>query len=82
MIRDILEMLKDAILFFPRKLHNHLEYVKELEEENEKLEKKIHERDLAFKRIVTVCGDNNYGDSNGTYKLHKIKELAQPYPND
>ena len=80
----MLQTLLDIILYIPRKIVGHFQYIRDLEKENVELEIKINERDLIFKRIVNECDYNkqinNY--NNGYLGFTKIKELASTFPND
>lgn len=79
-MKDVLEIIGNIILYIPRRIVGHFEYVRELESENCELTKSVTNRDILMKRIVEEVDSNAYG--NISLKLRKIKDLAQTFPND
>lgn len=79
-MKDVLEIIGNIILYIPRRIVGHLEYVRELEQDNCELTKSVTNRDILMKRIVETVDCNSYG--NVSLKLRKIKELASTFPND
>lgn len=77
-------MLKDIILYIPRKIYAHFDYIHKLEKENTELNILLVKHIRLLKRIVSECDYNtqinNY--SNGYSGFRKIKELAQTFPQE
>ena len=79
-MQDILEIIGNIILYIPRRIYGHFQYIRDLEKENAELEMSVTNRDILMKRIVEEVDSNSYG--NISLKLRKIKDLAQTFPND
>ena len=77
-VQDIGNGLIDFILYVPRRVYGHFKYIKDLEQENKKLEQQITDRDNMFKRIVLETERTSYGNEQA--RVRKIKELAQTFP--
>lgn len=79
-MRDVLEIIGNIVLYIPRRIVGHFNYISELEQENCELTQSVTNRDILLKRIVETVDCNSYG--NISLKLRKIKDLAQTFPDD
>ena len=75
-------MLKDIILYIPRKIYAHFDYIHKLEKENTELNILLVKHKRLLKRIVSECDYNtqinNY--SNGYSGLKKNKRASPNVP--
>ncbi len=76
----MLQTILDVILYIPRKIYRHFEYMKRLEKENKRLEQNLKRRKILLRKIISECNSTAY--SNYENKIRKIKELAQMFPNN
>ncbi len=80
----MLQTVLDIILYIPRRIYGHFEYIRQLEKENADLEMSITNRNVILKRILVECEYNmqinNYGSNYRAF--NKIKELAQTFPQE
>lgn len=76
----MLQTILDAILYIPRKINNHFEYIHRLEKENKRLKQNLNRRKVLLRKIISECNSTAY--SNYENKIRKIKELAQMFPNN
>lgn len=78
--QDLGQGCVNIVLYIPRRIAGHFKYIKDLEQENKKLEQQITDRDNMFKRILFECERTSYGNEQA--RLRKLKELALTFPND
>lgn len=79
-VQDVGYGITDIVLYIPRKIYGHFKYIKDLEQENKKLEQQITDRDNMFRRIVLETERTSY--NNEQARVRKIKELAQTFPQE
>ena len=80
--RRIGKMLQDIRYFILEVLRKATGYY-ELKEENKKLDDLIYKQNILLKRISNECENGMQTNLSLAYsKFHKIKELANTFPND